>query len=133
MKTILNSQNLSSSFFYENSLVFLKLIFIIEVHSIIEFSELRLRFIGLSLNTVIPSQLVPRASDLTHFMTIKHNWMKILNALEVGGKMEMGLCLLCDESFTLDHVMKHKGIRLVVIDMDEEVHNVAIESQGSSE
>lgn len=39
--------------------------------------------------------------------------------------MEMGLCLLCDESFTLDHAMKHKGIRFVVIDMDEEVHDIA--------
>ncbi|PNX73304.1 hypothetical protein L195_g029203 [Trifolium pratense] len=45
---------------------------------------------------------------------------KILSALEVENKIAMGLCLICDESFTVDHAMKHKGIRLVVIEMDEE-------------
>jgi len=66
-------------------------------------------------------------------MAAKHNPMKILSAFEVGGKMEMGLCLLCDESFTLDHAMKHKGVRFIVVDLDEEVHDIAEESQGSSE
>lgn len=28
---------------------------------------------------------------------------KILSALEVADKIELGLCILCDESFTLEH------------------------------
>ncbi|PNX62999.1 hypothetical protein L195_g061403, partial [Trifolium pratense] len=38
----------------------------------------------------------------------------------VISNMEMGLCLVCDEPFTVDHARKHKGIRFVVVEMDEE-------------
>jgi hypothetical protein len=54
-------------------------------------------------------------------MAAKHKLVKILSAHEVEEKMEMGLCLLCDELFTPDHAMKHKRIRFKVIEMDEEV------------
>ncbi|PNY17770.1 hypothetical protein L195_g014522 [Trifolium pratense] len=45
---------------------------------------------------------------------------KILSALELEYKMEMGLCLVCDELFTVDHARKHKGTRFVVVETDEE-------------
>jgi hypothetical protein len=49
-------------------------------------------------------------------MVAKHMSVKILSALEVVQKVEIGSCLVCDESFTLDHALKHKGIWFKVID-----------------
>ncbi|CAJ2673208.1 uncharacterized protein LOC123900042 [Trifolium pratense] len=51
----------------------------------------------------------------------KYKSVKILSAVEVEEKMEMGLCFVCNEPFTVDHALKHKGIRYKVIEMDEEV------------
>ncbi|KAK2438827.1 hypothetical protein QL285_023561 [Trifolium repens] len=55
-------------------------------------------------------------------MAAKYKHVKSLSALEVEEKMEMGLCFLCDEPFTLEHhEWKHKRIRFKVMEMDEEV------------
>ncbi|PNX59036.1 hypothetical protein L195_g051215, partial [Trifolium pratense] len=54
-------------------------------------------------------------------MGSKHNLVKILSALDVEEKMELGLCFVCDEPFTIDHALKHKRIRFKVIEMDKEV------------
>jgi hypothetical protein len=55
-------------------------------------------------------------------MAAKYKHVKSLSALEVEEKMEMGLCFLCDEPFTLEHhELKHKRIRFKVMEMDEEV------------
>jgi hypothetical protein len=54
-------------------------------------------------------------------MAAKHILVKVLSALEVEEKMELGLCFLCDEPFTLEHQLLHKNIRISVVDVDEEV------------
>ncbi|CAJ2632745.1 unnamed protein product [Trifolium pratense] len=56
-------------------------------------------------------------------MAEKYKSVKILSAFEVEEKMELGLCLLCDEIFTRDHASKHKRIRFKVVEMDEEGDN----------
>jgi hypothetical protein len=55
-------------------------------------------------------------------MAAKYKPLKVLSALKVEERMELGLCFLCDELFTLDHAMKkHKSIQVKVIEMDDEV------------
>jgi hypothetical protein len=43
-------------------------------------------------------------------MATKHKSVIILSALEVEEKMGMSFCLVCDEPFTQDRALKHKGI-----------------------
>jgi hypothetical protein len=54
-------------------------------------------------------------------MATKHKSVIILSALEVEEKMGMSFCLVCDEPFTQDRALKHKGIWFKAIDMNEEV------------
>jgi hypothetical protein len=56
-------------------------------------------------------------------MVAKYKPVKVLSALEVEERMELGLCFLCDELFTPYHAMKkHKSIQVKVIKMDDEIN-----------
>jgi hypothetical protein len=65
--------------------------------------------------------LVSRAFDLARITTATYKPVKILNALEVEEKMELGLCFLCDEPFTLEHQLLHKNIKIVTMDDEDDV------------
>ncbi len=53
-------------------------------------------------------------------MAFKHSYMKILNSLQVDGKIERGLCFLCDEPFTIEHQLVHKNINIFMMDIEDE-------------
>lgn len=43
-----------------------------------------------------------------------------MGAMEVEEKMEMGICFLYDEPFTLEHqLLHHKNIQIIVMDEEE--------------
>ncbi|CAJ2667102.1 unnamed protein product [Trifolium pratense] len=53
-------------------------------------------------------------------MTAKHKLVKVLNALDVEDKMEMGLCFICDKPFNFEHQLwHHKNIQIVMMDEEE--------------
>lgn len=53
-------------------------------------------------------------------MATKYKVVTTLGAMEVEESMEMGLCFLCDEPFTLEHqLLHHKNIKIIVMDEEE--------------
>ncbi|MCI16697.1 hypothetical protein A2U01_0037841, partial [Trifolium medium] len=53
-------------------------------------------------------------------MVAKYKSVNILSDLEVEEKMEMGLCFLCDEPFTMEHQLLCKNIRIFMMDDEDE-------------